>query len=86
MGQRKVLKEGLIEEANIEMELALAGYADNEISNLDESRIMINQVGIYSFQPMEGSVPARKVAALNEKGGLTIMYPIKKLVSWTSSR
>ena len=42
------------------------------ITNLDVSRIMINQVGLYSFQPAEGCVPARKVAVLNKKAGLTI--------------
>ena len=72
------MQENLIAESNVEMKMALEGYDDFEISNLDESRIMINQIGVYSFQPMEGQVPARKVAALNEKAGLTIMTPIKK--------
>ena len=49
------------------------------MSNIDESRIMLNESGKYSFQPKQQSqVPARSVNDLNPKAGVTVMAPIRR--------
>ena len=77
LGTKKIVPEAVITGASNEMKPILDKFKSSEIINCDESRIMTNFTGAYSFQPSaQEDVPARKINDLNGKHGLTIMQPI----------
>ena len=79
MGRQRVLKPGVIKGADIELKEAIAGYTEKEITNADESAIVLNYQGKTSFQPPSAQMEhARKCNDQDPKARVTIMHPISK--------
>ena len=77
MGKQRVLDAETMPKAERELAAALEGYSDNEISNMDESPILLNDQGNKSMQPPVAIGP-RTYNGLDPKSRLTIMVPINK--------
>ena len=76
-GHKKPLIPGLIEAANQEIAAALEGYSPGEISNFDESKIVLNYVGDRSKCP-PGGFGGRSVNNLDNKKAVTIGQPLRQ--------
>ena len=77
LGKKKIVQPELVEKADVEIAIALEGFADHEIANFDESKLALNYAGDQSLQPPEG-LGGRSINMLDDKRFLTICHIIKK--------